>query len=170
MGEFLLAKSLRSACRRSLPIRFRPPQWARGRRNEWLELAQTTIGNNQQQSLWFWQRVWLPSHSLPAESLLIWPLRAGARHVMKTTLLAAAFVAFTGSVFAADMPVKAPPAPPAPPAPSWTGWYIGINGGGAWGSVDPGAVDAGPDSFFAAANVGAVRAGAGEHFDMHGGL
>lgn len=40
---------------------------------------------------------------------------------------------------AADMPVKAPPAP-LPPPWSWTGFYIGIHGGGAWGdlSVDPG--------------------------------
>jgi outer membrane immunogenic protein len=35
---------------------------------------------------------------------------------------------FAGSAYAADMPLKAPPA--AAPAPTWTGWYIGINGGG----------------------------------------
>jgi outer membrane immunogenic protein len=32
--------------------------------------------------------------------------------------------------FAADMPVKAPPA--VAPVTSWTGFYLGINGGGAW--------------------------------------
>jgi len=41
---------------------------------------------------------------------------------------------FTGAyaAFAADMgiPVKAPP-----PAPSWTGFYIGADGGGAWGTT-----------------------------------
>lgn len=37
--------------------------------------------------------------------------------------------------FAADMPVKAPPLPPAPVS-SWTGWYAGLNAGGAWQS-DP---------------------------------
>ena len=35
---------------------------------------------------------------------------------------------------AADMPLKAPP----PPAPiySWTGWYVGLNAGGAWTKTD----------------------------------
>ena len=44
---------------------------------------------------------------------------------------------------AADMPVKAMPA--APPVPTWTGFYIGVNGGGAWGSVDPNVRDIGPE-------------------------
>src|SRR5215831_5197782 len=35
---------------------------------------------------------------------------------------------------AADLPVKAPPLPP-PPVFSWTGLYVGIEGGGGWGSV-----------------------------------
>jgi outer membrane immunogenic protein len=87
---------------------------------------------------------------------------------MRKLILTAALLAFTGGAYAADMPYKAPPAPP--PAPSWTGWYIGINGGGGWGTVDPGAKDAGPDGFFALANVGAVQAGAGQHFTTSGGL
>jgi outer membrane immunogenic protein len=66
------------------------------------------------------------------------------------------------------MPLKAPP-PPAPP-PSWTGFYIGINGGGGWGTVDTLAVDIGPDAFFAVANRGAVQAGGSRHFDTSGGL
>ena len=37
-----------------------------------------------------------------------------------------------GSAIAAEMPLKAP-APP-PPVFSWTGWYIGVNGGYAWGT------------------------------------
>jgi outer membrane immunogenic protein len=43
-------------------------------------------------------------------------------------------IAMTGSAFAADMrmPVKARPVPP-PPAFSWSGCYIGVEGGGAWG-------------------------------------
>lgn len=48
----------------------------------------------------------------------------------------AAFVAFgaiCGTAGAADMPVKAPPpSPPPPPTFSWTGWYVGIGGGGTW--------------------------------------
>src|SRR5690242_4909512 len=87
---------------------------------------------------------------------------------MNRFLLAAAILAFTGSAYAADMPLKAPPAPPPPP--SWTGFYIGINGGGGWGTVDPQARDIGPDGFFAPANVGAVQAGASRHFDTSGGL
>jgi outer membrane immunogenic protein len=47
---------------------------------------------------------------------------------MTRVLLAATLLLFAGSAYAADMPLKAPPA--APPAPTWTGWYIGINGGG----------------------------------------
>jgi outer membrane immunogenic protein len=32
------------------------------------------------------------------------------------------------AVFAADMPLKAPP----PPVASWTGWYVGLDGGYGW--------------------------------------
>lgn len=44
--------------------------------------------------------------------------------------------AFAGFANAADMPmpVKAPPI--TPPAFNWTGLYVGINGGGAWGQED----------------------------------
>ena len=40
-----------------------------------------------------------------------------------------------GVAQAADMPVKAAPAA-APPPFSWTGFYIGVHGGGAWGTVE----------------------------------
>ena len=66
---------------------------------------------------------------------------------MTRALLAATLFLFAGSAYAADMPLKAPPA--APPAPTWTGWYIGINGGGGWGSVKTGnASDVGARSRF----------------------
>jgi outer membrane immunogenic protein len=87
---------------------------------------------------------------------------------MTRALLAATMLFFASGAYAADMPLKAPP--PAAPAPTWTGWYIGINGGGGRGSVDPSAGDAGPDSFFAGANVPAVVAGASQNFHMSGGL
>jgi outer membrane immunogenic protein len=39
-----------------------------------------------------------------------------------------------GPAFAADMPLKAPP-PAVTPAPLWTGWYIGANIGGSFGTA-----------------------------------
>jgi hypothetical protein len=46
-------------------------------------------------------------------------------------------LAASGSAFAADMAVKAPPPPPPPPAPvySWTGWYVGGDVGYGWGDA-----------------------------------
>jgi opacity protein-like surface antigen len=49
----------------------------------------------------------------------------------RATMAGAALVAaVAGSVQAADMPVKAPPAPV--PVYTWTGFYGGINGGYGW--------------------------------------
>jgi outer membrane immunogenic protein len=60
--------------------------------------------------------------------------------------------------FAADMPLKAPPAPVAPTF-SWTGFYIGGNAGGAWGSFDPSTTTTfNPAGYFDAVNVPAVNA------------
>jgi outer membrane immunogenic protein len=50
---------------------------------------------------------------------------------MRKFAILAAALAFSGSAFAADMAVKAPPAPP-PLAYNWTGAYIGANIGGGW--------------------------------------
>jgi outer membrane immunogenic protein len=49
---------------------------------------------------------------------------------MRRLFIAVAAMAFTGTAFAADMPIKAAP---VVVTPSWTGWYIGVNGGGEWG-------------------------------------
>jgi outer membrane immunogenic protein len=87
---------------------------------------------------------------------------------MRNALLAAAILFCAGGAYAADMPLKAPPV--VPPAPTWTGWYIGINGGGGWGNVRSSAADVGPDTFFALANVPAVVAGGSQSFNMSGGL
>jgi outer membrane immunogenic protein len=51
----------------------------------------------------------------------------------KLTVAAAVVLAMAGAAQAADMPLKAPP--PAP-AYSWSGWYVGVNGGGAWSSSE----------------------------------
>jgi outer membrane immunogenic protein len=59
-------------------------------------------------------------------------------HMIRNLILSiAAMTALTGTVLAADLPMQAPP--PAvympPPVFSWTGFYLGINGGGAVGST-----------------------------------
>jgi outer membrane immunogenic protein len=51
-------------------------------------------------------------------------------------LFALALATFSGSAFAADMAVKARPAPIPAPVFSWTGFYIGVHGGGAWFDKD----------------------------------
>jgi outer membrane immunogenic protein len=50
--------------------------------------------------------------------------------ILKTSLGAIAAVSIAGSALAADMAVKAPP--PPPPVMTWTGFYVGLNAGGAW--------------------------------------
>jgi outer membrane immunogenic protein len=52
---------------------------------------------------------------------------------MKKLLVASAALAvlIVTPALAADMPVKAPPPTPAP-APTWTGFYLGVEAGGAW--------------------------------------
>jgi outer membrane immunogenic protein len=51
-------------------------------------------------------------------------------------LSAAVLVLTTGAALAADLPSrKAEPfVPPPPPPPMWTGFYVGINAGGGWGT------------------------------------
>jgi outer membrane immunogenic protein len=88
---------------------------------------------------------------------------------MKKGLIAATALIISGSAFAADMPTKAPAAVVAV-APTWTGWYIGINGGGVWGNTNPSVLDIGPDGFFAAGNVRAVTANGSQSFRNSGGL
>src|ERR1700757_4057322 len=54
----------------------------------------------------------------------------------KFLLAAASAVALTGSAFAADLGAPPPPPPYIPPPPvfTWTGIYVGVQIGGAWGS------------------------------------
>src|ERR1700694_967392 len=45
----------------------------------------------------------------------------------------------TGPAMAADLPVKAPiyETPAVAPVYNWTGFYVGVNGGGSWGRANP---------------------------------
>jgi outer membrane immunogenic protein len=52
---------------------------------------------------------------------------------MRKTLLASVSAVVLSS--AAVMPAKA--GPPPPPMPTWTGFYAGLNAGGAWGNSNP---------------------------------
>jgi|GraSoiStandDraft_4_1057263.scaffolds.fasta_scaffold218826_1 outer membrane immunogenic protein len=52
-----------------------------------------------------------------------------------TAVVALGIAGISASAFAADLRVKAPPVVAAA-AYSWSGWYIGANVGGAWGSFD----------------------------------
>jgi len=52
---------------------------------------------------------------------------------MKRLLLGTAMsLAMVAGAAAADLPVYTKAPPPAPPVWSWTGWYLGLNAGGAW--------------------------------------
>src|SRR4051812_37919129 len=56
---------------------------------------------------------------------------------MRKLIAAAAFLALSGSAFAADMPIyKAKPYSPSSYAhPSWNGFYVGGNVGYGWGTA-----------------------------------
>jgi outer membrane immunogenic protein len=55
------------------------------------------------------------------------------------------------------MPVKAPVVAPA--AYSWTGWYVGVDAGGAWAhSSDPTTTVFAPASYFVASSISAINA------------
>jgi outer membrane immunogenic protein len=57
----------------------------------------------------------------------------GANHMKKLLVASIAAAAFCGvPALAADMPTKAPPT--YSPAYNWSGFYIGIVGGGGWGT------------------------------------
>jgi outer membrane immunogenic protein len=51
---------------------------------------------------------------------------------MQKLVVLLATLAFSGSAYAADMVVKAPPSPVPAAAANWTGFYIGGEGGVAW--------------------------------------
>ena len=54
---------------------------------------------------------------------------------MMRIFLSAALISVAGaSAFAADLPMQAPiAAPVVAPVMNWTGFYVGVDGGGTWG-------------------------------------
>jgi outer membrane immunogenic protein len=55
---------------------------------------------------------------------------------LRSLLLTSAVALLSGAALAADIPEYVPPPPPPPPPPvvyDWTGFYIGAQGGWAWG-------------------------------------
>jgi outer membrane immunogenic protein len=70
------------------------------------------------------------------------------RFTIALLLTAVSSIALTQMASAADLPRKAPKyvPPPLPPAPvyRWTGCYIGVNAGGAWGHGDDVSTTASP--------------------------
>jgi outer membrane immunogenic protein len=75
----------------------------------------------------------------------------------KLLIVSAALAALIGSpALAADMPVKAPPAPVVAPA-SWTGFYIGVQGGGGWDHASQSYIDT--STVFSSVPMGANGSG-----------
>jgi len=79
---------------------------------------------------------------------------------MKKFLLAvAAVVLGSASVQAADLAARYTKAPMMATAYNWTGFYVGGNVGGAWGSSDPSTSTAfDPAAYFASSSVSAIAA------------
>jgi len=82
---------------------------------------------------------------------------------MKLTSVSAAALALAltaGSALAADLPSrKGPPMlPPPPPPPMWTGFYVGLNAGGAFGSSNNATTDAWGITGFTPAHAWAAAA------------
>jgi outer membrane immunogenic protein len=71
---------------------------------------------------------------------------------------AAFILCASGFAFAADMAVKAPRSLPPPPAPvyNWTGFYIGGNGGYAWGRSNVSTTAPSLGSYFVASDLSQI--------------
>jgi outer membrane immunogenic protein len=78
------------------------------------------------------------------------------RCVSIAAVLAACVITFPQLVSAADLPVKAQPLPPPAPVYNWTGFYAGLNAGGAWENTIDNSFTPGACSFLAVACTGAV--------------
>jgi outer membrane immunogenic protein len=92
--------------------------------------------------------------------------------MMRLLLGAAAALALAMStpVCAADMPLKAAQfAPAVAPQFNWTGWYVGLNAGGAWGRSDPGTTTVvGPGGYFVPSSPPAIAAAGAQGINSSG--
>jgi len=88
---------------------------------------------------------------------------------MRKFAIATVALLLTGSAYAADLPTKAPLM--VPPPPSWSGWYVGINGGGVWGNTDQTiSVINNTPAFFNTVNIPTVARVGSTGFKNSGGL
>jgi len=74
----------------------------------------------------------------------------------------------TSVAVAADMPTKAPTALPPPAVYNWTGFYVGLNAGGAWGQSDVVTQVNGVGTFFNVLNPPAINANGNSTVDPSG--
>jgi len=77
----------------------------------------------------------------------------GVAMIKPLVVFAALAAASTNSAEAADMAIKARPMTPLADVYSWTGFYVGVNAGGAWGRADTASstIFAPPADYFASA-------------------
>src|SRR5262245_16001267 len=78
----------------------------------------------------------------------------------------ASTITFSQIALAADLPRKAPAPVPAPAVYNWTGWYAGLNAGGAWGTSDVSLSASGTQ--FTAADIAILGANASPSLDFSG--
>jgi outer membrane immunogenic protein len=71
---------------------------------------------------------------------------------------------------AADLPMKAPAMVAVAPVDTWTGWYVGVNGGGVWGHTNTGVSINNPNTFFNPLNEPTVVAVGSNHINNSGGI
>src|SRR5262245_41062063 len=84
----------------------------------------------------FSQRQCRVQNSLPRVGVVVWGTGM-SQSAPRVLLAASAFLLGTTALYAADMPLKAPP---LPMQYSWAGAYVGVNAGGVWDKMGIGAV------------------------------
>src|ERR1700730_12687662 len=79
-------------------------------------------------------------------------------------------VAFAGPVAAADLPARTyTRAPYVDPAYHWTGFYLGVNAGGAWGRSDAATTTIfSPKGYSATTNTGAIEIAGAQRLNSSG--